>query len=115
MKAFILGTLAALTAAMTREQAEITREAMVKYAAPQFTVIVDGVQTPTYAFTDGERKHTYIDYKRFNHAPNSLKNVIRHEIDHLRGRDHNAVAGDIMAYHLTVAPNGTVLDDAFVW
>jgi len=85
MRAFILVALAAITGAMTREQAEITREAMVKYAVPQFTVIIDGVQTPTYAFTDTERKHTYMDYKRFNHAPNSLKNVIRHEIEHLRG------------------------------
>lgn len=104
-----------MAGAMNREQAEMTRAAMVKYNAPQFTVIVDGVQTPTYAFTDVDRKYSYVDYKRFVNAPNSLANVLKHEIAHLNGRDHNDVPGDIMSYHLTVSPNGTVINDAVLW
>ena len=111
---FILSLLTAAFA-MNKEQAEITRAAMVKYGAPQFSVIVDGVQHPTYAFTTGDRKVTYIDFKRFANAPNSLRNVLDHELNHLLGRDHNNIPGDPMSYRLTVDRNGTIIEDSFIW
>lgn len=111
MRLLFILSLLTVAFAMNKEQAEITRTAMVKYGAPQFSVIVDGVQHPTYAFTTGDRKVTYIDFKRFANAPNSLRRVLWHEIGHLRGRDHNNIPGDIMSYHLTVALNGTIIDD----
>jgi len=111
--AFLVFT--ALAAAMTRDQAQVSRDSMTKYGAPQFSTIVDGVQSGTYAFTDADRRHTYIDYKRFANTPISLRNVVRHEIDHLRGRDHNNVPGDPMSYRLTVDTTGNVVEDASIW
>jgi len=77
MRLSLLLSLLTLGIAMTKEQAEMTRAAMIKYGAPQFSVIVDGVQHPTYAFTTADRKVTYIDYKRFANAPNSLQRVMK--------------------------------------
>jgi len=113
MRTLLMWIAAAL--AMTPRQAEMTREAMVRYRVPQFSVIVDGVQTGTYAFTDADRRHTYIDYKRFIAAPTSLRNVLDHEANHLLGRDHNSVGGDPMSYRLTVDPDGNVVEDSTIW
>jgi len=107
--------ITALAGAMTRDQAQVTRDSMSKFGAPQFSAIVDGVQSGTYAFTDADCRHTYVDFKRFAKAPMSLRNVIRHEIDHLRGRDHNSVPADPMSYRLTVDPAGNVVEDAALW
>ena len=116
MKAFILGTLAALTAAMTKGQKQIVRESLKKAAAPQFSVVVDGVTTPgIYAFTDAGRERTYIDFARFANAPIALRNVVDHEAQHLLGRDHNTLVGDPMSYLLTVDRDGNVVEDAAIW
>lgn len=115
LRTFAFLVVASLAGAMTRDQAQVTRDSMSKFGAPQFSTIVDGVQTGTYAFTDADRRHTYIDYKRFANAPMSLRNVVRHEIDHLRGRDHNTLPGDPMSYRLTVDPAGNVVEDAAIW
>lgn len=107
--------ITAIAGAMTRDQAQVTRDSMAKYGAPQFSTIVDGVQSGTYAFTDADRRHTYIDYKRFANTPISLRNVLDHEIFHLKGKDHNSVPGDPMSYRLTVDPAGNVVEDAAIW
>jgi len=105
--------ITALAGAMTRDQAQVTRDSMSKFGAPQFSAIVDGVQSGTYAFTDADRRHTYVDYKRFAKAPMSLRNVLDHEVNHLLGRDH--VPADPMSYRLTVDPAGNVVEDATLW
>ena len=95
--------------------ADVARGALKKYDAPLFSVIVDGVQSGTYAFTDAPRERAYIDFNRFRNAPNSLANVLHHEVEHLKGRDHNEIPLDIMSYRLTVDSNGAVVDDDHIW
>ena len=115
MRLILLIWVVAVASAMSQTQAEMARTAMAQYGAPDWSAIVDGVQRGTYAFTDVIGLKTYIDFHQFNQAPNSLKNVLHHEIDHLRGRLHNNASFDIMSYRLTVDSNGRVLNDAFVW
>ena len=107
--------LAAAALDMTKQQADMTAAAMLKYRAPDFSAIVDGVQRGTYAFTEMDSRKAYINYAKFLNAPNSLMNVLHHEIMHLRGREHNNLVGDIMSYRLAVDSNGAVVNDAFVW
>ena len=101
---------------LTDKYADVSREALKKFNAPQFAVIIDGVQSGNYAYTDGfDRKKMYIDFNQFKSAPNSLKNVLHHEIEHSKNRDHNNIPGDIMSYSLTTDSLGNVVDDQYVW
>ena len=95
--------------------ADVARDALKKYNAPLWSVIIDGVQSGTYAYTDADRQRSYIDFNRFANAPNSLKNVLNHEIAHLKHRDHNTDPTDIMSYRLTVDSSGNVINDDRVW
>ena len=117
MRATYLLLLSLLTGAFALQPkfAEPVRESLKKYKPPQFSVILDGIQDGTYAFTDGSRQRTYIDFSRFANAPNSLRNVLDHELNHLLGRDHNNIPGDPMSYRLTVDRNGTIIEDSFIW
>ena len=96
--------------------ADVARDALKKDNAPQFATIIDGVQSGNYAYADGfDRKKMYVDFNQFKDAPKSLLNVLHHEIEHSRGRDHNNIPGDIMSYKLTTDILGNVIDDGFVW
>ena len=103
-------------ASMPDKFADVARDALKKYNAPQFATIIDGVQSGNYAYADGfDRKKMYIDFNQFKDAPKSLQNTLNHEIQHSRGRDHNNIPGDIMSYALTTDSLGNVIDDGFVW
>ena len=95
--------------------ADVARDALKKYNAPLWSVIIDGVQSGNYAYTDADRQRSYVDFNRFANAPNSLANVLHHEVDHLKHRDHNNDPTDIMSYRLTTDNSGNVVEDTRVW
>ena len=105
----------ALALAIPDRYADVTRNLMKKHNAPDWVVVIDAVQHKTLAFTDVSTKKIYIDFNRFANAPNSLKNVIYHEIEHTKGRNHNNVSNDIMGYFITLNAAGDVIDDVRVW
>lgn len=111
----ILLLLVAFASAMRSKFADAARASLKKYNPPPFSAIIDGVQYGTYAFTDASRQRTYIDFNRFVNAPNSLRNVLDHELNHLLGRDHNNIPHDPMSYKLTVDSNGSVVEDNLIW
>lgn len=116
MRAFYMICLLSLTSAMTDKYADVARAALKKYNAPQFAVIIDGVQSGNYAYTDGfDRKKMFIDFNQFKNAPKSLQNTLRHEIEHSKGREHNNIVGDIMSYAITIDALGNVVEDRYVW
>ena len=116
MRGFLLNCLFFVFVASLQDKfADVAREALKKYQAPDWTTIIDGIQHKTYAYTDSDRKNIYIDFNQFKDAPTSLQNVLNHEIQHSRGRNHNDVVTDIMSYHLTTDSNGVVIDDSYVW
>ena len=78
--------------------------------------VVDGViGNWTLAFTDQMRLVTTLDGARMACCPKTFQNVVHHEIDHLKGRQHNHIPFDIMSYMVTVDEHGKVVEDAFVW
>ena len=98
---------------MTKWQQHKTRELLKKGNVPTFTSVIDSTQVGTYAFTNSERNTIFIDASRFQCCPNSFINVMTHEIDHVHGRNHNNVTGDVMAYHLTTFADGRISEDSF--
>lgn len=106
---------AALVSAFSPLQINIVRNALRIHGAPSFTVVVDAINTDTFAYTTADRRVIYIDAVLFINAPKTFINVMHHEIDHTRGRVHNNVTGDIMSYHITVDTNGTIIEDPYIW
>ena len=98
---------------MTKWQQHKTRELLKKGNVPTFTSVIDSTQVGTYAFTTADRSTIHIDASRFQCCPNSFVNTMVHEIDHVHGRNHNNVTGDIMSYHLTTFADGRISEDSF--
>lgn len=119
MRGFLINCLffleIAFVAGLSPKNSEIVREGLKKYQAPPWAVVLNGVQSGNYAYTDADRKRVYIDMFRFANAPKSLANTVHHEVDHLKGRDHNEISNDIMSYKLTTDSLGNVIDDSYVW
>lgn len=120
-----------LAAGFTDWQANIIRESIKKYGAPD-AVFIDVTMAQDYAHTDVERRIVSIDARRFDCCPNSFTSVVRHELDHTRGRNHCksltrsslaerdtlsnplppcAYIGDSMGYVLTTDAQGNIVDD----
>lgn len=95
----------------TAHQARMARKILLKRSCiPPFARIVDAVLKEEVAFTATDGQTVYIDAAKFEHAPNSWHNVLVHESSHLCGAQHND--GSLgMSYHVTLWPNGSVLDD----
>ena len=93
----------------------MVRDILTKEQTPSWVVVLDGVQRDTLAYTNTDRKRIYVDFERFRDAPNSLRNVLKHESQHAKGRDHNRIVGDIMSYAVTLDQRGNVVEDARVW
>lgn len=118
----------ALAAAFTDWQARHIRESIRKYGAVD-AVFVDVVMAQDYAHTDVQNRIVSIDARRFDCCPNSFASVVRHELDHTRGRTHCRsrllpfvnktdptlplceTVGDPMGYILTTDAQGHIVDD----
>lgn len=117
-----------LAAGFTDWQANIIRESIKKYGAPD-AVFIDVTMAQDYAHTDVERRIVSIDARRFDCCPNSFTSVVRHELDHTRGRVHCksltkpfmtsgdptlpwcTSVDDPMGYVLTTDAQGNIVDD----
>ena len=95
----------------TAQQARMARKILLKRSCvPPFARVVDAVLKDEVAFTATDGLSVYIDSAKFENAPNSWHNVLVHESSHLCGSQHND--GSLgMSYHVTVWPNGSVMDD----
>ncbi len=65
------------------------------------------------AYTTPDRSHIYMDMKRLQSAPHTFYNVLRHEIAHTKGAEHNDGTVE-MSYAATIDTNGVVIDDGFL-
>ena len=113
LRLIFISALASLVVGM--RHADLVREIMTKEQTPDWTVVIDGAQRGTLAYTDADRKRIYVDFERFRDAPNSLRNVLKHEAHHAKNREHNQIVGDIMSYAVTLDQRGNVVNDARVW
>ena len=100
LRLIFISALASLVGGL--RHADLVREIMTKEQTPSWVVVLDGVQRDTLAYTDADRKRIYVDFERFRDAPNSLRNVLKHEAHHAKNREHNQIVGDIMSYAVTL-------------
>ena len=105
-----IALLFGLTRAFTSWQSLAVRESIKKYGPPD-AVFIDVAMVANFAHTDMAQKIVSIDAQRFECCPNSFRSVVRHELDHCRGRMHNTVFGDPMSYHLTIDAVGDIIED----
>jgi hypothetical protein len=80
--------------------------------ANQFVALVETPLTNVLAYTADDLTRMYIDTNKFDEAPNSLWNVMRHEIAHTQGEKHED-GTPAMRYSVTVDANGAVVDDKY--
>lgn len=115
-----------LVSGFTDWQSNIIRESIKKYGASD-AVFVDVTMAQDYAHTDVARRIVSIDARRFDCCPNSFTSVVRHELDHTRGREHCrsltnpfmsastlplcGSINDPMGYVLTTDSAGNIVDD----
>lgn len=111
----IWALLISLALATNDYQANTIRELLRNANAPVYVRVIDGVQNGTYAFTESDRRSIYIDMKRFECCPKTFINVMNHEIEHTKGRDHTSIIGDIMNYSMKIDLFGNVIDDLYIW
>lgn len=102
--------------AFTPYQRQLIIAGLQKYNAPAFVAVLDAPQPPgSVAYTTVTRNTVYIDGPKLECCPRTFANVLHHELDHTKGRDHNQIKGDIMSYSVTLGPDGLIIDDLYVW
>lgn len=98
--------------AMTREQAAVARQVMKQLDAPPWSAIIDAALHNEISFTDQAASKTFIDAKKLIDTPHTYFNVLVHEVNHLKGSQHND--GTLaMSYKVTVDLVGAVIDDSY--
>ena len=101
----------ALVLGFTPHQTYTIRVVMADCKPPPFVAIIDAILPGELSYTAADLQHIFIDAIRFEDAPTTFANVIRHECAHTRGLQH----GDpdpIMHYAVTLDAHGRVINDA---
>lgn len=74
------------------------------------------IETPLFgdlvAYTAEDRSRIYLDSQQLEEAPNTLWNVLRHEVAHTQGQEHGQNTTE-MKYYVTKNPQGRILDDTY--
>jgi hypothetical protein len=115
MRLILLVVSAGMCLAFTPLQTNVIRASLANYTPPEFVTIVDAPLRLDFGFTEADRTHVYIDGGKLKCCPNAFANVVHHELDHTKGRDHNSIPGDIMSYRVTVDASGRTVEDPVVW
>ena len=78
-----------------------------------FVTIINSPIAGHVAYTHNDLKRVYIDLSKFKDKPHSLNNVLKHELGHTKGGTHGD-GSKVMNYHLSVSPDGQIIEDSFV-
>lgn len=81
-------------------------------AVDGFVSVSDAVLNGQIAFTAPDNRRVFIDLDRLKDTPNTLFNVIRHEIGHTQGMTHGD-GNPEMIYSVQTDQLGIVFDDNF--
>lgn len=77
-----------------------------------YVAMVETVTGGPLAYTADDGSRIYIDSQRMIQTPNTLWNVLRHEVAHTQGGTHNDGSRE-MNYSVTMRPNGAIVNDDF--
>jgi len=64
------------------------------------------------AYTANDQSRIYLDSRQLEQTPNTLWNVLRHEVAHTQGQQHGQNTTE-MQYYVTKNPQGTIVEDTF--
>ena len=101
------------TLGMQPKHAKVIRDLAKKQNLPDFVTVQDSIQRGQLAFTSADLKHIYLDLNAFENAPNTLQNVLKHEIGHANGHVHNDQS-PYMQYGVRLDINNNVINDDWV-
>lgn len=77
-----------------------------------YVALVETVTGGPLAYTADDGSRIYVDSQRLIQTPNTLWNVLRHEVRHTQGGTHNDGSPE-MNYTVSIRPNGAILNDDF--
>lgn len=80
--------------------------------ANPYVGLIETVTGGPLAFTASDGSRMYVDSQRLIQAPNTLWNVLRHEVRHTQGGTHNDGSPE-MNYSVTMLPNGAIVNDNY--
>lgn len=78
-----------------------------------FVTITNGAIAGSLAYTSPDLKRIWVDFARLARTPNTMHNVIKHELVHAKGGVHGDGSRE-MFYHASLFPNGDVMEDQFL-
>ena len=77
-----------------------------------FVALIESPLAGPLAFTSSDGSRIFVDTPRLQESPNTLWNVLRHEVAHTQGQTH-ANATREMQYAAKQDPQGRILDDDY--
>lgn len=102
----------ALTLAQTNR--DVVRETLkTETGLDPFVTVINSAIAGQIAYTHKDLKRIYVDMQRFVKKPKALRNVLRHEMGHTKGGRHGDGTA-AMNYHVSVTPQGEIVEDSFV-
>lgn len=78
-----------------------------------FVTITNGAIAGNLAYTSPDLKRIWIDFTRLTKTPNTLHNVVKHELAHSKGGVHGDGTRE-MAYSASAFANGDIMEDNFL-
>ncbi len=79
---------------------------------PFVALIETPLHRPGIAYTANDHSRIYLDSQQLEEAPNTMWNVLRHELAHTQGQEHGFNTTE-MRYAVTLDARGQVVDDSF--
>lgn len=77
-----------------------------------FVALIESPLPGPLAFTATDGSRIYVDTPRLEEAPNTLWNVLRHEVAHTQGQSHGDATSE-MQYAAKQDPQGRIVNDDF--
>lgn len=78
-----------------------------------FVTISNAAISGQLAYTSNDLRRIYVDFLRLAKTPNTLHNVIKHELSHSKGGFHGDGSRE-MSYSVSTTPNGDIAEDGFL-
>ena len=103
-----------LCLALTPQEDTAIRNAFIATPrVPVFVAVVDARLPSGVAYTSSNLRRIYVDFWRLRFTPNTLQNVLRHELAHTTGAKHGD-GSRMMSYAVREDLAGNVLEDPVV-
>lgn len=77
-----------------------------------YVALIESPLNGPVAFTATDGSRMFVDTRRLEEAPNTLWNVLRHEVAHTQGQIHSDVTPE-MQYSVQLDPQGRIVNDEY--